>query len=66
MIRCFNCGKEVKLSIGETAYSDWLMLMHYFKHELDEGEISETTFESLADALMTFRPEDAKTTSKGK
>ena len=58
MLRCYTCGEEVRISIGKPTYSDWLKIMHYFEHELSEGEITEATFESMVDALMTFRPEE--------
>lgn len=57
-MRCTNCNKEINLNIGKPPLSDWLKLMHYFLHELTEDEITENTFESMMDALMTFKPEE--------
>lgn len=37
-------------------WGDWLKLMHYFEHELAEEEITSTTYESMTNCLMTFKP----------
>ena len=37
-------------------WHDWTYLMFYFQHELEEGEISSTTYESMTNFLMTFKP----------
>jgi len=56
MIRCYNCHKEINLSFPDVQYNDWLRLMHYFEHELSEDEITQATFESMVDALMSVKP----------
>lgn len=38
-------------------FNDWLKLMNYFEHELTEEEITNATYETMTDALMSLRPE---------
>lgn len=52
MIRCNECKKSI---IKHTRYQDWLALMNYFEHELNEEEITQTTYQSMVDRLMTFK-----------
>ena len=40
----------------EQLYQDWLRLYFYLEHQLHEGEITETTFLSLSEALMALKP----------
>lgn len=56
-MRCENCQKEINNLIGNGDWNAWLKLMDYFEHELTEGEITNATYESMTDALMSFRPE---------
>lgn len=42
----------------ETLRMDWLKLFHYFQHEVEEDEITEKTFDSMINALMTFKPKE--------
>lgn len=55
-MRCANCKQELNKNLGDIAYMDWLKLMNYFSHELEENEITEATYNSMTDALMTFKP----------
>ena len=56
VIRCQNCHREINLTFPDVQYNDWLKLMHYFRHELDEEEITLATYESMVDALMSVKP----------
>ena len=56
MIRCSNCHNEINLNFPDVQYNDWLKLIHYFHHELTEGEITEATYEGMIDALMAVKP----------
>jgi len=62
MIRCYNCQKEINFNFPDIQYNDWLILLHYFMHEKDEEEITDATYESMVDALMSVKPrmEDEK------
>ena len=51
-IRCSQCGEPI---IKGTVLIHWLKLMHYFEHELLEGEITNDTYEAMTEALMTFK-----------
>ena len=57
--RCPTCQKEIEVTIGKQDYADWLKLLHYFEFELAQDDITEKTFETLVDALMTLKPEEA-------
>jgi hypothetical protein len=37
-------------------WDKWLMLMHYFRHQLEEDEITEATYKSMSEALCMFKP----------
>ena len=56
MIKCENCHNEVNRLFPDVQYNEWLKLMHYFEHELDEEEITLATYESMVDALMAVKP----------
>jgi len=57
-MRCEKCQKEISKIIGDNwECAEWLKLMNYFEHELTEGEITNATYESMTNALMTFKPE---------
>lgn len=56
MIRCSNCHNNINLNFPDVRYSDWSKLMHYFEHELCEGEITQATYECMVDALMSVKP----------
>ena len=56
MIRCPTCWKEISLKFPDVQYNDWLKLMHYFEHELNEEEITQATYENMVDALMAVKP----------
>ena len=57
-MRCSKCQKAMEEVLWDGARGDWLKLMHYFEHELAEGEITNETYEVMTDALCRFRPED--------
>ncbi len=42
-----NAGRE---------WGDWLQLLFYFEHELNEGEITIATHETMTRCLDTFKP----------
>ena len=56
MIRCANCHHDINLNFPDVQYNDWLKLMHYFEHELNEEEITVATYENMVDALMSVKP----------
>ena len=56
MLRCETCHKDINLKFPDIKYNDWLKLMHYFEHEVLEGEITELTFNEMTDALMSVKP----------
>ena len=41
---------------AEQKWNDWLTLMNHFEHELQEDEITNTTYEVMTKCLMTFKP----------
>ena len=45
---------------NERLWRDWLKLFFYFQHESTEGEITERTYDSMMDALMSFKPTQEK------
>ncbi len=55
-MKCDKCQKEICVTIGDNY--EWLKLMNYFEHELNEGEITNATWESMTNALMIFKPGD--------
>ena len=58
-MRCEKCQKEISKIIGANwEESEWLKLMNYFEHELTEGEITNATYESMANSVMTFKPHE--------
>ena len=56
-MKCEQCQREINLIIGNGDWNDWLKLMNYFEHELNEDEITNATYESMTSTLMTFKPE---------
>ena len=56
-MRCTNCWKDIEENFPDVVYNEWLKLSHYFQHELNEEEITEATYESMMDALMSVKPE---------
>ena len=56
-MKCEDCGKRIKDIIPDINVLSWQKLMNYFEHELDEGEITNKTYESMTDSLMFLRPE---------
>jgi len=58
-MKCDQCQKEISNLIGKNwAMTEWMKLMNYFEHELTEGEITNATYESLTNSLMSLRPDD--------
>jgi len=55
-MRCSTCWKDLETDIGDMVHNQWLKLMNYFEHEYTEGEITEQTYNSMADALMAVEP----------
>ena len=47
--------EELEIQRLKEWYS-WRKLYFYFEHELEEGEISETTYRAMSEALMEFKP----------
>ncbi len=41
---------------AEEAWRNWQQLFSYFCHERDEDEITETTFETMTNCLLIFKP----------
>lgn len=37
-------------------WHNWRKLFFYFTHQLEEGEITETTYKSMMDAVEQFKP----------
>ena len=52
MIRCTECKKNI---IKDTAYTDWLRLLHFIEFLHLQGDISDHLFEQMVDAMMTFK-----------
>jgi len=58
-MECSKCRKELDFSFnGDLARSEWLRLVHYIDHEYREEEITQSTYESMIDALMYIKPDD--------
>lgn len=55
-MRCSKCQEQLAQIIPDLTSTDWLKLMHYFEHELVEGEITQATWDSMTDALSSLRP----------
>ncbi len=52
MIRCAECSKPV---IEMTKYQNWLKIYNFLEFLLMEGYIEQGTYESMVDAIMTFK-----------
>jgi len=52
MVRCSKCKRAI---ISETKYQDWLGLMNFIEFLYGEGSITEYTYKSMSDKLMTFK-----------
>lgn len=56
--KCSQCSKSLNEEVGLSPFHDWLKVMHYLEVELTQGEITNATYEVLANAMMCVRPED--------
>lgn len=57
-MRCSKCQEQMGQILPDIQMIYWLKLAHYFDHELSEGEITNTTWESMTDALSSLRPDE--------
>ena len=55
--RCRDCKKQVIDLLPSLVYTDWLKLFHYFETEYTEGHITELTFNTMTEALVTLQPD---------
>ncbi len=44
-------------SMDSWRFCQWLRLRYYFQHEVEEGEITEQTYQTLTNALLAVKPE---------
>ena len=56
--KCSRCQKDLCKELGLDPFHDWLMVMHYLEIELTQGEITNATYETLTNAMMTIRPDE--------
>ena len=55
---CSKCHQDVMeiLGIG-VEWDDWLKVMHYLELEVNQGDITNETYESLTNAMLSLKPD---------
>ncbi len=56
-MRCDRCQNHLEKIMPNIKNNDWLKLYHYFEHELNEGEITNETWATMTDSLVSLKPE---------
>ena len=57
MDKCSHCRKALCEELGLDPLDDWLKIMNYFEIELTQSEITNATWETLTNAMLSFRPD---------
>ena len=57
MDKCSRCQKSLNEEVGLDPFHDWLKVMHYLEILNTEGDISDATWDTLTNAMMSVRPD---------